>query len=400
MMKKVINIFLVLSLILLTFSPLTNVNAATKTLRDYKNQLAKLESEKSENNRLTKENMAAIDRKRNAIVNANNTISSNEKKVEDAKSKVADGQEKIKIKTQELKDIINILQYSDGNSDDIYLSYVFDSESIAELMERQAIIEQIVDYTQKQLDDLDKLIKENKELQVKLAEDNVNLANSITSYEQQVKELEAYIDKLASIGLDYDEQIAAQKNQIKLFEQAGCKDGDDVDDCYYNKGGGSASFSRPLNSGRVTQGWGSHPAIDIGGNKAGTNVYAPANGTVIHTTYHSSCGGNQIFIHHTVGGVAYTTQFAHLKQVNVKPGQKVTKGQVIGQVGGDSSTWYYDKCTTGPHLHYAIAYGYYLGSGKNGYTSWSKFTSNTKATSIQKISGIKNTYGWKWTTRG
>lgn len=382
-------------------TPVFSVTAKSETLKDYKDKLAELQKQKNENNRLTKEKMADIDAKRNSILNANNTITSNEAKVEEAKSKVAEGQENIKIKTEELKDIISILQYSNGNSDDIYLSYVFDSASIAEMMERQAIIEQIVDYTQQQLDDLNQMIKDNESLQVQLAQDNEDLANSITSYEKQVKELEAYIDKLANIGLDVDEQIAGQKNQIKLYEEAGCKDNDTIDDCYNNKGNiiGSSSFSRPLNYGRVTQGWGSHPAIDIGGNKAGTNVYAPANGTVVHTTYHSSCGGNQIFIHHTVGGVAYTTQFAHLRSVNVKAGQQVVKGQVIGAVGGDSTTWYYDKCTTGAHLHYAIAYGYYLGSGKNGYTSWSKFTANTKATSISDISGIKNSYGWTWTTR-
>ena len=97
----------------------------------------------------------------------------------------------------------------------------------------------------------------------------------------------------------------------------------------------------------------------MGGNKKGTNIYAPANGTVAHTAYKQSCGGNIIYMHHTVGGKAYTTEFAHLTSIYVKPGQQVTKGTVIGTVGGDSSTFYYDSCTSGTHLHYAVAYGYY-----------------------------------------
>ena len=139
--------------------------------------------------------------------------------------------------------------------------------------------------------------------------------------------------------------------------------------------------------------------MDIGGNAKGTPIYAPANGTVASVVYKSSCGGNIIYMHFTVNGKAYTGEFAHLTSINVKKGQYVTKGSVIGTIGGDSSTWYYDKCTTGLHLHYAIAYGYYLGGGSNGYTSWSTFTSNTKATSVQAITGIKNQRGWTWRGR-
>lgn len=402
MMKKIFSLFLVISLFLVTTFPIVKVEAASSTLKDYKNQLAKLESQKEENNRLTKENQNAIDAKRNAIVRANQTIVDNEKKVESSKTLVSESQENIKIKSEELKDIINILQYSKINSDEAYLDYVFDSSTISELMERQAIIDQVIEYTQQQLDDLDSLIKKNEKLQVKLADDNVNLTNSISDYEKQVEELEAYIEKLASIGLDYDEQIKAQQNQIKLFEDAGCKDGDSIDDCYYNKGGGSAYFSRPLNSGRVTQAWGNngHKGIDLGGNAKGTAVYAPANGTVVHIAKKQSCGGNELFIHYSVNGKAYTTLMAHLTDINVSIGQKVTKGQVVATVGGDASTFYYDKCTTGAHLHYMVSYGYYLGGGADGYRTWSKLEANSTATSVQSITNLKNQKGWTWKNRG
>ncbi len=402
MIKKVINIFLIFSLFIVTTCPILEVDAASKTLKDYKNELAKLQNEKRENNRLTTENQNAIDAKRNAIVKANQTIKDNEQKVEDAKTLVAESQESIKIKSEELKDVINILQYSNNNSDEAYMDYVFDSATIGEMMERQAIIDQIIEYTQQQLDDLNALIQKNEDLQVKLADDNVNLTNSIASYEKQVEELEAYIEKLASIGLDYDEQIKAQQNQIKLFEDAGCKDGDSIDDCYYNKGGGSAFFSRPLNSGRVTQAWGNngHKGIDLGGNAKGTAVYAPANGTVVHIAKKQSCGGNELFIHYNVNGKAYTTLMAHLTDINVSIGQKVTKGQVVATVGGDASTFYYDKCTTGAHLHYMVSYGYYLGGGADGYRTWSKLEANSTATSVQSITNLKNQKGWTWKNRG
>lgn len=401
MMKKIICYVLIGAFIFITISPL-QVNAASKTLQDFKNEVAAIEKQQSENNRLTSQAKASINAKRNAIVKANETISTNENKVEASKIEVAESEEKIRIKTSEMKDVIKVLQYLGNNTDELYMDYVFDASSVSELMERQYVVEQIINNTQKELDDLSKLIDDNKALQQQLATDNQNLASSITKYEQQLEELEKYIDSLATIGMDYKEKISALKEEITKYEKAGCKNSDSIDDCYYNKLTGSGYFSRPLVSGTITQKWGNngHKGMDIGGNKAGTYVYAPANGTVAKVSLKNSCGGNIIYAHYTVNGVAYTTEMAHLKNVYVKTGQKFKKGDVIATVGGDSSTWYYDHCTTGTHLHYAVAYGYYLGGGSNGYSSWSKFQTNTKATNVQKITGIKNQKGWKWTTRG
>jgi len=55
-------------------------------------------------------------------------------------------------------------------------------------MERQAVVEQIIEYTQGQLDDLESLIEEKENLQTKLNNDNKNLNESITQYEKQVEE--------------------------------------------------------------------------------------------------------------------------------------------------------------------------------------------------------------------
>jgi len=390
-MKKLILVILLCLLIPLNVS-------AKGTLRDEKNELAEMEQKAETNNRLTNESKAKIAAKRNAIIVANNTISNNEVRVETAKTKVAESQEAIKVKTEEMKDIINMIQYTNFNSGEAYFDYVFSSNSITEMLERQAVITQIVDYTQEQLDNLNGLIKKNEDLQVQLANDNINLNNSITQYERQVEELEAYIEKLASIGMDYKEQIKAKKNIIKMYVDAGCKDNDKIDDCYNNKYAiSSTNFNRPLKSAVVTQAWGhnGHKGIDLGGNKPGTNIYAPANGIVTATSYHNSCGGNIIYIRHTVGGKKYTTEYAHLTAIKVKVGQRVTPATVIGTVGGDRSTFYYDSCTTGTHLHYAVAYGWYM----IDYKKWSEWRSNSRATSVKSITHITNSRGVRWTTR-
>ena len=59
--------------------------------------------------------------------------------------------------------------------------------------------------------------------------------------------------------------------------------------------------------------------------------------------------------------------------VNVKTGQTVTSNTVVGTVGGGRGTSSWDKCSTGPHLHFAVAYGWYGGTGSNSYSSYSTY---------------------------
>jgi murein DD-endopeptidase MepM/ murein hydrolase activator NlpD len=46
-------------------------------------------------------------------------------------------------------------------------------------------------------------------------------------------------------------------------------------------------------------------------------------------------------------GFGYVTRYAHLSKILVKTGQKVVRGEVIGEVGSTGKS-------TGPHLHYEV----------------------------------------------
>ena len=87
-------------------------------------------------------------------------------------------------------------------------------------------------------------------------------------------------------------------------------------------------------SGTHTLGnWQSDRAIDVKVPR-GTPVYSPASGKVVKVKVRPEGGrisGSSITIRKADGTNAYF--FTHLSAVNVKPGQRVKKGQQIGKSG-------------------------------------------------------------------
>lgn len=76
----------------------------------------------------------------------------------------------------------------------------------------------------------------------------------------------------------------------------------------------------------------------------GTEVYATGNGTVNNVLRSKRGYGNHIIIEH---GFGYSSLYAHLDGFNVKKGQKVRRGDVIGYVGSTGTS-------LAPHLHYEV----------------------------------------------
>lgn len=115
---------------------------------------------------------------------------------------------------------------------------------------------------------------------------------------------------------------------------------------------GKSGLLRPLNNYSISSNYGMrtrpgrgsafHSGIDLAAAQ-GTPIYATHDGYVSFAGWN---GGHGIYVH-LDSGSGLATSYSHQAQLNVKQGQYVTKGQVIGFVGstGDS---------TGPHLHYEV----------------------------------------------
>jgi len=113
--------------------------------------------------------------------------------------------------------------------------------------------------------------------------------------------------------------------------------------------------------------WGEfHNAIDIAGAGYGSAIYAANNGVVARigtgcTPGYLNCNstqGNFVLINHNIRG--YYTIYMHLKDVYVKQGQTVARGQKIGTMGNTGNVYPVPTSYNpygGTHLHFGVYVG-------------------------------------------
>ncbi|PSR17178.1 metalloendopeptidase [filamentous cyanobacterium CCP3] len=85
-----------------------------------------------------------------------------------------------------------------------------------------------------------------------------------------------------------------------------------------------------------------HEGIDFSG-PVGKPILATAEGVVVRADYNGGYG-NHVRIDH---GYNYETLYAHLSDIEVKIGDRVQRGDVVGYLGSTGRS-------SGPHLHYSI----------------------------------------------
>ena len=397
-MKKKILIILVS---LLVFIPSVNASSA-KTLAELRKELTALKNKKASQESQKKKTNQDIANAKNNIYNSQTAITEGREKIETAKNEIEVLTGDIESTKESIKRLMNSYQLLQG--DNIYLEYIFEAESYADLVYRYEVVNQILDYNNSQINEWEEKVEYNEELQITLAKEEEELNKKIVSLEKEIDSLGNDLLSITDIVMDIQEQINGVAELIKYYEGLGCKENQDLDECVSIKG--DTMFRKPLTKGTITSYFGYrihpiygynkfHSGVDLGGNKEGTNVYSTANGKVgmiVNNTSKKICGGKQVYIYHTINGKKYTSGYMHLLSINVKVGDSVNSNTVIGTVGGGSKTQSWESCSTGPHLHFMIASGWYGST----YTSYSTFVSNLS--DPQKILKLPNKYTY-WYSR-
>ena len=290
--------------------------------------------------------------------------------------------------TSLLRERIRSMEENGGYS---YLAFIFDADSVPEILARAADVNDIMHYDrelekslQKSREDVE-TIKREYEI-AKAEQDAIN--EELTARREQLNsqvgaacELIANLDELShDAQAEYDaiaqaeeeamrdlmkamQEYAAQQAAQKMW-YGGASGGAAASGASTSGGGANAnstnaslafngSFIWPVDSTYVTSRYGersaptagastNHKAIDIGAS-SGAPIYAAADGQVANATYNDGLG-YYVSIEHD-GETA--TRYSHMTNFIVQPGEYVKQGQIIGYVGESG-------IATGSHLDYAV----------------------------------------------
>lgn len=90
------------------------------------------------------------------------------------------------------------------------------------------------------------------------------------------------------------------------------------------------------------RGYEMHEGVDFAG-PVGKPILATAEGVVVRADYNGGYG-NHVRVDH---GYNYETLYAHLSELEVKIGDRVKRGDIVGYLGSTGRS-------SGPHLHYSV----------------------------------------------
>ncbi|WAM34601.1 murein hydrolase activator EnvC family protein [Caldicellulosiruptor morganii] len=345
--------------------------AVSDTLRDYQNKLKSVEKDK----KVTQKKIVEIknrqqqlldqideidkkiDRTKNQIEFLKNNILIVENKIKNTVKQLQIQQAKKEAYYQKFKDRIRAI-YEMNNVSVSYVEILLDSKNLSDFFTRMYLFNDIIEYDKQILNEYTKTIEEikkkktelvllkqdlnekKKELEVNqysLIAEQQEKKKLLTYLEKEQNRLEKILDELEEISNELSKkikEILAKQKTKRIY--SGGKLLWPVDGYYDITSYFGMRFHPILKKNKM------HTGIDIGA-PYNARVLAAADGDVILAGWISGYGKTIILDN----GSGISTLYAHLSSINVSVGQKVKRGECIGNVG---STGY----STGPHLHFEV----------------------------------------------
>ena len=351
---------IVIFLLILLLIP---INANAKTVGQLKKEYADLEAKNNSTNNSIKYTDSQISAAKSRVQSIYGELEQAEKDIQKTNDEIAKLNESIIEKDKELKDLMRFFQASEGES--TYLEYIFKANSITDFIYRASVTEQLSKYNDELIDQMNKMIAQNK----KNIEDLHKKEDSLKALRQELNEklviLASKKEALSEESATIEEEIKATKSILDFYVKSGCSDNQDISSCAAAQLPPGTKFWRPINYGWVTDEYGLrtcpvhgpgelHSGIDMSSNDR--RIYSISDGKVKYTGYSSSMG-NYIVIHHNINGKEYSSVYMHLASIYVNKNDIVNKDTNIGYMGTTGSS-------TGIHLHLTMYVGLYLEPGR------------------------------------
>lgn len=243
-----------------------------------------------------------------------------------------------------------------------YLSILFGSSSLGELMSNLDMIGEIMEADQRSYDQYVAAREKSEQIQAEYETMLDELDVRQAELESERAELEAQIEEATQLIVDLEAQLetdrAAYEEQLAKEEALESEIHNMIAELERQEAANSITstgtyiWPLPGYSPGSAYGWRIHPiwgdmrfhaGEDIGA-PSGTPILAADSGIATVISDNGNGYGNYIMINHGGGRV---TLYAHMSGFAVSNGASVTQGQVIGYVGSTGNS-------TGPHLHFEV----------------------------------------------
>ena len=243
-----------------------------------------------------------------------------------------------------------------------YLSILFGSRSLGELMSNLDMIDEIMEADQRSYEQYTAAREQSEQIQAEYETMLTELDSRQSELETEKAALEVQIDEATQMIVDleaqletdraaYEEQLAKEAAlEADIQEMIAELERQEAANSIVSTG----TYIWPLPGYRPgsAYGWRIHPiwgdrrfhaGEDIGA-PMGTSILAADSGIATVIPDNGNGYGNYIIINH---GGGRTTLYAHMSGFAVSNGATVTQGQTIGYVGSTGNS-------TGPHLHFEV----------------------------------------------
>lgn len=391
--KKYLLLTLVISLVALPY------NASAKTVSDLEKEVAKYTAElQAKKDKIAKNDAEVAEIKKN-ITKIEGQITEAENEIKRLEDEIDKSNKEIENKKEQSKKIMKYFQIM--RSGNTYLEYIFEAESITDMIYRISVVEQLTEYNQNVVKELNQLIIENNTKKQQLKNKQSELSNLKKQLESEKERIDADTANI-KVGMPTIEvQIESAKSQVKYYKSLGCGATEDIVSCQVRRMNNSGislpstnGWYRPITSGYVTQfKVGGHLGYDIGNyDNPSIEIYPVADGQLIFAGY-DSAGALIVVLRHKSGNTFYYSTYAHMSSFSgtVSPyvksygasrngyltimdskgnfnGPIISKDTPIGRMGSTGNS-------TGPHLHLEIMTCSWRKGG--GCSNYGEYTSSS-----------------------
>ncbi len=379
------NKLLITSAIILTIVSFVALpfDTRAKTVKEFEAEIEKYTNELETRKARIATNEAEITQIKARIAATEESIRKAEEEIAALQAEIERCEEEIKKKSEESKSILSYYQIANGENS--YLEYAFGANDITDMIYRLSIVEQLTEYNDKIMKELDDLIKVNQEKQRQLAAKEEELKNLKNELIEEKSRIELDISSIKAGMPSIEEQLKSAKSQLSYAKNLGCGDNEDLSSCIYRVSQASNSgvsvpstngFYRPMEYGYVTQyysGCGTyirsmgvcsgHTGVDLSSSNKSIPIYPIADG-IVTATYYDPAGALVVKVKHNYNGQYIYSTYAHLRSWSVSVNQYVTHDTQLGLMGSTGNS-------TGPHLHLEVTNCDWKSQG--GGCSWESY---------------------------